>query len=268
MTELAQDAFLRRIAAVTEADARLTGLLVGGSHALRTTDRFSDIDCVLVAADAAYQAVLDDWRAIAARIGPLLHAFTGEHVGEPRLLICLYERPVLHVDYKIVTADTLGARVEDPIVVWARDERIGATLAATAACWPRLPPEWFEERFWVWAHYAATKIGRGELFEVLDMLAFLRARIFGPLLAERAGERQYAVRRIERLGPAAVALLAGLNPPAERDACAQALLHALDAYVELTRTAPPANRNAAAEAAVRRHLAEAIAHHTVIAPSM
>ena len=33
----------------------------------------------------------------------LLAAFTGEHVGEPRLLICLYRSPLLHVDLKYVS---------------------------------------------------------------------------------------------------------------------------------------------------------------------
>jgi hypothetical protein len=259
MTELPHDAFLQRIAAVTQADARLTGLLVGGSHVWRTTDRFSDIDCVIVAADDAYQAVLADRRALAARIGSLLHAFTGEHVGEPRLLICLYERPTMHVDYKVVTAEALHERVEDPAIVWARDDRIRAVLAASPARWPRRAPDWFEERFWIWAHYAAMKIGRGEIFEALDALGFLRWQVFGPLLAERAGERQYSLRRIERLGPHAVALLTELTPPPERGACAQALVRAMDAYVDLTRTAPPPNRNPAAEAAVRRYLADAIA---------
>jgi hypothetical protein len=256
MTDIHDD-FLARIAQVTVADTRMTGLLVGGSHAWRTTDRFSDLDCVLVAADDAYQAVLDDRRAIAARIGPLLHAFTGEHVGEPRLLICLYERPTLHVDYKVVTVDALRERVEEPVVVWARDARIGAILAGSRAQWPRNAPEWFEERFWIWAHYAAMKIGRGEIFEALDGLGFLRWQVFGPLLAERAGERQYTLRRIERLGPEAVALLSDLTPRPDRAACAAALVRAMDAYVGLNPT--PANRNPAAEAAVRRYLDEAIA---------
>lgn len=253
------DSFLARIAKVTEADPRLLGLLVGGSHVTGTTDRFSDLDCVLVSDDAAYRAVLGDRRNLAARIGPLLHAFTGEHVGEPRLMICLYEQPTLHVDLKVVTLDMLRDRVEDPKIVWARDSRIREALDSSTAHWPRQTPDWFEERFWIWAHYAAMKIGRGEIFEALDMFAFLRARVFGPLLSEHAGLRQYQVRRIEQLIPDSVPLLIALTPPPDRQRCAVALTRAMDAYLDLTRTPPPANRNPAAEAAVRRYLAEAIA---------
>lgn len=252
------DAFLARIAEITEADARLLGLLIGGSHVSGTTDRFSDLDCVLVADDIAYRAVLDDRRNLAARIGPLLHAFTGEHVGEPRLIICLYERPILHVDIKVVTLEMLRDRVEDPKTVWARDDRILDVLNSSTAHWPRQTPEWFEERFWIWAHYAAMKIGRGEIFEALGMFAFLRQRVFGPLLAERAGQRQYEVRRIESLIPESVPLLGALTPPPDRGRCAEALTRAMDAYLDLTKSPAPTNRNPAAEGAVRRYLADAI----------
>ena len=41
-------------------------------------------------------------RTIAESCGGLLAAFTGEHVGEPRLLICLYGPPLAHVNLKFV----------------------------------------------------------------------------------------------------------------------------------------------------------------------
>src|SRR5690349_12034964 len=193
------EAFLERIAEVTRQDPRFIGLLLGGSHVSGTTDRYSDLDCVLVAEAEPYASVLADRRTLAARIGSLLHAFTGEHVGEPRLMICLYETPTLHVDFKVVTLEALKERVENPIIVWARDNRISDVLARSEARWPHRSAEWFEERFWIWVHYGAMKIGRGEIFEALDMFAFLRRQVFGPLLAEQAGLRQYEVRRIERL---------------------------------------------------------------------
>ncbi|WP_119300509.1 nucleotidyltransferase domain-containing protein [Dongia deserti] len=257
--ELAQhESLLARIADVTRRDPRLIGLLVGGSHVSGTTDRYSDLDCILVAEAESYASVLEDRRAMADRVAPLLHAFTGEHVGEPRLMICLYETPPLHVDYKVLTLEALKERVEDPIVVWARDDSIRGLFERSAPHWPRQLPEWFEERFWIWVHYAAMKVGRGEIFEGLDMFALLRRRVFGPLLAERAGHRQYEVRHIERLVPEAIPLLAALTPPPDRAACATALVRAMDVYLDLTRTTVPSNRNPAAEITVRRYLAEAI----------
>ena len=47
----------------------------------------------------------------------------------------------------------------------------------------------------MWVHYAAAKVARGELFEALDFMAFLRGQVLGPLaLMEK-------VRSTERRAP-------------------------------------------------------------------
>jgi hypothetical protein len=46
----------------------------------------------------------------ASRLGELLPSFTGEHVGEPRLLICLYNNPLLHAELKFVTPEEFKKR--------------------------------------------------------------------------------------------------------------------------------------------------------------
>ena len=246
MTE--QRDFLDQIAEATANDSRLLGLLVGGSYASKTMDLYSDLDCILVVDDDAYDAVLGDRKIIAAAIGPLLHCFSGDFLGEPRLLICLYQEPLLHVDYKVVTPAMLADRVEDPVIVWQRDRRIRAVLESTAAHWPRQTSEWFDEHFWIWLHYGATKLARGELFEALDILAMIRKRIFGPLLTERAGERQYELRHIERLGPEAIAMLADITPRPDRIACKKAPARAIDHYATLSQSPMP---TAAADAVTR-----------------
>ncbi len=55
--------------------------------------------------------------AYAKRLGHFLSGFTGEHVGEPRVLICLYDNPLLHVDIKFLTLEELHPRVETPVVL-------------------------------------------------------------------------------------------------------------------------------------------------------
>ncbi len=74
-----------------------SGIVVMGSM-----DEFSDIDLVLVIDPPTIDDVMHERTMIASRLGRLVAAFTGEHVGEPRLLICLYDDPVLHVDFKFV----------------------------------------------------------------------------------------------------------------------------------------------------------------------
>jgi len=88
------------------------------------------------------------------------------------------------------------------VLVWARNGQTRAALDAGSAAWPDPDPQWIEDRFWTWVHYAAAKIGRGELFEALDFTAFLREKVLGPLALREAGTPANGVRRIERDAPA------------------------------------------------------------------
>jgi hypothetical protein len=189
------------------SDPRIVGVTIGGSAVLGATDEFSDLDFVIVCVDEAHDEVLAEARDFAARIGPLLAAFTGEHIGEPRLLIALYGPPLLHVDLKFVAGSELSSRVEDGLIVWERDGAVSAAGQAAPARWPQPDLQWIEDRFWIWIHYGATKLGRGELFECLEVLTYLRSAVFGPLLAVLNGQRPQGVRRIERYAPDAVEAL-------------------------------------------------------------
>ena len=92
-------------------------------------------------------------------------------------------------------------RVEDGVVLWQRDGALDARWRGRPAVWPAADPQWIEDRFWIWVHYGATKVGRGELFECLDMLAFVRATVLGPLIAQARGRRAAGVRRLEQVAP-------------------------------------------------------------------
>jgi hypothetical protein len=164
-------AFVAKLRRAVDVDGRFLALLAGGSFIHGGFDEHSDLDFVVVVEETAYENALASRMTFAAGLGPLLSAFTGEHVGEPRLLICLYGPPLLHVDLKFATASTLDRRIEQPAVLFARDpDELGKRLAASDPVWPDMSPEWFETRVWVWLHYAATKLARGELFEALGML--------------------------------------------------------------------------------------------------
>ena len=45
---------------------------------------------------------------------------------------------------------------------------------------------------------SATKIGRGELFEAIEALGFLRVNVLGPLILDKQGARPQGLRKIER----------------------------------------------------------------------
>ncbi len=182
-------------------DPRLVGVAAAGSYLSGALDEFSDLDLVIAVEPAWFELVLQERQALARALGPLLAAFTGEHVGEPRVLICLYGPPLLHVDLKFVSLADLAARVEDPAVLWERDGRLTQALRSSLARYPMPDLQWIEDRFWVWVHYAATKIGRGELFEAVDFLAFLRGQVLGPLALQSRKARPSGVRKLEFAAP-------------------------------------------------------------------
>ncbi len=237
------------------ADPRLIGLAVGGSYLDDALDEFSDLDFVVGVEPAAFDEVMVARLKIARGLGPLLAGFSGEHVGEPRVLICLYGPPLLHVDLKFVSEPDLAERVEDPQVLWERDGRMTAALERGEARFPQPDPQWIEDRFWVWVHYGAAKIGRGELFEALGFLAFLRERVLGPLALASRGEQPTGVRKLERLLPDLQPAFEATVAAYSAHSAAAALGAASDFYLEL-REDLDVERHEAAEREALAYLEE------------
>ncbi len=197
---------------------------------------------VVVVDTLHYDEIMTQRRELAGTLGHLLHAFTGEHVGEPRLLICLYGPELLHVDLKFVTLEMLTQRVEEPAVLFTRDNTaLQRQLAKFSAHWPDMTPEWFESRARIWLHYAVVKLGRGELFEAIGMLSFFREQVLGPMLYRRANLPQRGVRHIEFHGIDPDGLLTSTLATHDRDSVSMAIRMAVDAYINLRADALPEN---------------------------
>ncbi|WP_210528334.1 hypothetical protein [Rubellimicrobium arenae] len=232
--------FLERICDAVERDPRIHSLLAAGSFIHGGLDEFSDLDFVLVAEPEAQEDLLASRRAFAEVLGPLLSAFTGEHVGEPRLLICLYGPPLLHVDLKVVTLADLDRLIERPAILFSRDPTaLEARLDEAPVAWPNRDPDWFEARAWIWLHYGATKLGRSELFEAMGMLAFFREQVLGPMLHRRAGLPQRGMRRIEALGLDGDNRLSDTVARHEAAMVRDGLLAAARLYLDLRSDDPP-----------------------------
>jgi predicted nucleotidyltransferase len=247
---------LRRIISGVRRNPELLGLAAAGSFRSGAMDEFSDLDLVVVVDPSRADAVRERRAGLAAELGPLLSAFTGEHVGEPRLLICLYGPPAVHVDLKFVNPEDLAVRVEDPVLLWDRDGRARAALDSGTAAWPDPDPQWIEDRFWTWVHYAAAKIGRGELFEALDFTAFLREKVLGPLALREAGAPANGVRRIERDAPARARQMRETVARYDARDLVSAVRAGVALYRELRDRAadPKLRRSPAAEAAAIEYL--------------
>jgi hypothetical protein len=231
--------YLDTLVAQISSNPLILALLGAGSLIHGGFDEHSDLDFVLIVDENAYEEVMATRMAIAQELGPLVSTFTGEHVGEPRLLICLYGPPLLHVDLKFVMPDDLDHAIEDRVLLWAREPAlIVHKLREAKIAWPNQSTQWFEDRVWTWLHYGATKLQRGELFEAITMLTEFRKLVLGPLLMRRAGLPQRGVRRIESIGKQALLpTLAGHNA-AE---VAAALKASAALYLDLASDDPPPN---------------------------
>lgn len=243
--------FLQRSIDRLQTDTRIVGVAAGGSFITNSMDEFSDLDLIIAVEPAHQVDVMADRMRIATSLGELLAAFTGEHVGEPRVLICLYESPLLHVDLKFVSLEDVATRVEDPFVLWERDGRLSSALAHGKAEYPSRSIEWIEDRFWIWVHYAGTKIARGELFETIDFLSFLRGTVLGPLALARAGARPSGVRKIETIAPAFAVELRRTVASHDAADCLRALRACVELYRSLTPRKSSGERERVEDAAMK-----------------
>lgn len=111
------------------ADPRIVGVAAAGSLANGVMDAHSDLDFVVAVEPEHADWVMRERVAIATSLGPLLTAFPGDHVGELRLLICLYGPPLLHVDLKFVALPDAARRVDENRILFDRDGRLADVLA-------------------------------------------------------------------------------------------------------------------------------------------
>ncbi|GAA2439146.1 hypothetical protein GCM10010405_23110 [Streptomyces macrosporus] len=211
-------------------DARVAGVAITGSLVGGHPDVHSDVDLILVINDEAYDAVMRERLVLIGSWTSLVAGFTGEHVGEPRVIITLVGPPLLHVDFKFVRASDFAERTENPEILWDRDGLLADALAQQPPATPAFDLQWIEDRFWIWVHYGATKLGRGELFETIGFLTYLRETVLGPLAARRVGAIPRGVRHLETIAPEEARSLRATLCGYDRHEAGRALLATVDLY--------------------------------------
>lgn len=95
-----------------------------------------------------------------------------------------------------------------------------------------------EDRFWVWVHYGATKIARGELFEALDFLSFMRSTAIASVASLVANRPARGVRHLERDLPELGRALRDTVAAYERASIVDSLRAMVRIYLELRERAP------------------------------
>jgi predicted nucleotidyltransferase len=228
-----QQEFADKAKTILEPDDNVIGLAVAGSWLTNEIDEFSDLDLILVTRQkiSTDKMLMLDY---AKRLGNFLSGFTGEHVGEPRVLICLYDNPLLHVDIKFLTPDEFHSRIETPVLLIDKNGLLEKAISNSRAKFPYPDYQWIEDRFWTWIHYALLKTGRGEYFEAYDFMGFLRMVVFGPLLHIKNGNLPRGVRKVETdLGSEDLAKLKLTIPTYEKQSLFDSLRNAVALYREL-----------------------------------
>ncbi len=231
-----QKEFALKAKRILEKEPSIIGLAVGGSWLTDELDEFSDLDLILVTS----QSISSDKHKMmeyAEKLGKLLNGFTGEHVGEPRVLICLYDHPLLHVDIKFLTLEELAERVETPHILLDKGNQLQQAFEKSEPHFPYPDYQWIEDRFWIWIHYVLLKTGRGEYMEAVDFFGFLRMTVFGPLLHIKNGNQPRGVRKVETaLDKADFESLKSTLPAYSKQSILEALQQSIELYRSLRAT--------------------------------
>jgi hypothetical protein len=229
----AQRQFADNVAEVIKDDESIVGLAVAGSWLTNELDEFSDLDLILVTKEKV-SGDKSKMLAYARRFGYFLSGFTGEHIGEPRVLICLYDNPLLHVDIKFITLNEFRQRIDTPVILLDKTGQLKNILEQTESKFPYPDYQWIEDRFWIWVHYVLLKIGRGEYVEAFDFFGFFRMVVLGPLLHIKNNTLPRGVRKVEtQLSAKDFEQLQATLPAYSKAALLDSLQHSVNLYRQL-----------------------------------
>jgi hypothetical protein len=244
-----------------QADARILGLAIPGGW--NQLDAYSDLNLVVIL-DSESQAMMtqDEIKGFAESLGRLLAGYAQDDDGEAAGFVCLYEEPLIHVELKLISRSIFAKTATDPLVIWERNGYLSRVLTETGTRPPApFDLQWMEDRFWIWMHHAAMKLGQGGLFEASELLGSIRARILGPLLLQQSGKSSGS-KRVEHYSGDFLPMLRSTLTGDSPHSCASALKATAKLYLELRETlaSESLRRHRRAEMAAMRFL------HNVLTP--
>ncbi len=111
--------------------------------------------------------------------------------------------------------------------------QLSETINKNPATPLKVDPQWIEDRFWTWVHCAALRIGRGEFFEVIGFLDYIRETALSPLKKKQLGIAPFGVRRIEQYSLEFSQKLKKTIAAHSKESCTSALQETIKLYREL-----------------------------------
>jgi hypothetical protein len=227
----------RRLMAACRVGANepdVVGMAIAGSFVDGAPDTYSDLDLRVVLANGSFERLFARREEFARACGPLVAAFTGEHVGEPYLLITLYD-DLVHVDFLFTELADAQARNEGRKVrmLWQREPGVTEALSRPYEPDPVADLAYSEARIWTWVWYIQSKILRGELWEAVSGLSFVRDQVLFRLLATSQEIRYRGARFAEESVGGHAATVARTLGKLDQQALLEALRTTVGLYLEL-----------------------------------
>ena len=250
--------FARKAVSQLSKNSLIDAVAVAGSWTTNEIDEYSDIDFIILTRHDITDNI-SNMIDTAQSIEGFISGFRGDHVGEPRLLICLYDDPLLHVDFKFITKSDISRSIEIPVILWERDGIYTRNLEETTICWPNPDYQWIEDRFWTWIHYGAGKIARGEYFEASWHLMFMINCVIGPLYYRKHNLDSRSLRKLEKiLSEQESAEIISLIPAHDKASLIRSLFNIMEIYEKLAEKLFDRNviPNKKAQAAVKKYCGE------------
>jgi hypothetical protein len=200
MTTTVHQHFVERTKALLFGDSRILGLAIGGSWMTGELDEFSDLDFYVVLDEKAVSMPFEEKRAIVQPLGKLLSFYKNGHDDNVAVSLFYYEPQLLHVDWKWISLSGFEKRVEDPEILFERENCLSEVIGRYPSLGYALPElQYQESRFWTWMHYVLSKLGRGEIIEAYDYLCEVRSYSIGPLVLMKNGLSARRMRFAEKL---------------------------------------------------------------------
>jgi hypothetical protein len=236
--------FLISAMAQFKAHPEAMGVAVSGSwlgpndtKSAQPMDESSDLDLFVVGTDALIGDPLKQDELVRS-LGPLCLAHRMRPQVDPNWVVCLYHPPLVRVDLNFVTPEDLDNRYEDPTILWECDRVISRVLSATAPSasanlWRQPTLEWMESKFWPAVDMNARQVAHGELFEAINGLEDIRAKVLAPLAAIANGRNCRGVRHFETRFPEWVAAFSETVAAYDADSCRKSLAAAVELYRQL-----------------------------------
>ena len=229
---------LERAVARLWDDARVMGLVVGGSLAHGVADLYSDVDLYVVVRDEAFDEVFAYRDALVEAVGSPLFGFDVDPMpGGSTDHIVVYEGPVKFDLMYLKESDLEPApKWIGCVVLKDATGHVGEVVAHSEGLAPPRPTSEellnLNQEFWIRCWYVFGKIERGELWEALDGLHSIRSLALLPMMDWAAERLHEGYRRLEsktdaRAASRLMATVAAVEP--------EALYAALEAEIELFR---------------------------------